>query len=169
MPASSHDALAPRLWNAGPSTVTARTPPPYPVTFAAVGDNVGHTRRGSRAQGRGQRVRAQVHRQPRALVVVEVGQQRQQASAAATKSAPASEHHRHQVEEHTVEQTVQLGRRDAVGADPQHQRADAFCQGDQHRAVASAAAADPCGGNASATFHPDLTSRRASPPRTKGH
>ncbi len=36
LPASSHDALAPRLWNAGPSTVIARTPPPYPVTFAAV-------------------------------------------------------------------------------------------------------------------------------------
>ena len=27
-PANSHDALAPRSWNAGPSTVMARTPPP---------------------------------------------------------------------------------------------------------------------------------------------
>ena len=36
LPASSHDALAPTLWNAGPSTVIARTPPPYPLTFAAV-------------------------------------------------------------------------------------------------------------------------------------
>ena len=59
------------------------------------------------------------------------------ASAAATKSAPAVEHHRHQVEKHALEQAVQLAGRDAVGrAHPQHQRADTFGQGDQHGAVA---------------------------------
>ena len=34
LPASSHAALAPRLWKAGPSTVIARTPRP-PVTRVA--------------------------------------------------------------------------------------------------------------------------------------
>ena len=35
-PASSHAALAPRSCRAEPATVTARTPPPYSMVFAAI-------------------------------------------------------------------------------------------------------------------------------------
>ena len=136
-PASSHDALAPRLCSAGPSTVIARTPPAYPVTFAAIATTSAMSAAGRLLNG------AVSGSAPRSIdsrarcsssMSVSCGSS---ASAAATKSAADVEHHRHQVEKHALEQAVQLGGRDAVGrAHPQHQRADTFGQRHQHRAVA---------------------------------
>ena len=95
------------------------------------------SRRDRSLNGRGERVGAEVDRQPGALVVVHVGHQRQHRVGGGDEVGTGIENHRHEVEEHALEQAVQVGRRDTVGrTDPQHQRADPLGQRDQHGAVA---------------------------------
>ena len=100
-------------------------------------DDVGDVGGRPLAERRGERIGAEVDRQPGALVVVHVGQQRQHRLGGGDEVGAGVENHRHEVEEHALEQPVQVGRRDAVGrADPQRQRAHPLGQGDQDSAVA---------------------------------
>ncbi len=101
--------------------------------------HIGYLGCGAAAQRCGQRVGAQVDRKPRTLVVVEVGQQRQQRVGGVEEFGTGSrdlQHHRNQVEEDTVEQAIEAGNRHAGLADPQYERTDALGQGDQNGAVA---------------------------------
>ncbi len=104
LPANSHDALAPRWWKAGPSTVIARTPPSYAVDLGRHRDDVGQLGGGPPAQRRGQRVGAQIKRQPGALVVVQIGHQRQhRIGGGHVVGARDVKDHRHQIKEHALE------------------------------------------------------------------
>ena len=78
------------------------------------------------------------------------------------------QNHRHEVEEHALEQPVQVDRRDPSGAPTAAPARSPLGQGDKDSAIAVVTAFWPGAGKASATFRPDLTSRSASPPRTKG-
>ena len=99
-------------------------------------DDLLETRRGAPGERRGERVRREIHRQPRSLVVVESRQHgEQRLDRRAVCRAIGVHHEGHQVEVDTVEERRQLRRRHCALADPQHQRADAFGEPDQDGAI----------------------------------
>ena len=98
--------------------------------------DVGHARGRPPAHWRGQWVGAEVQRQPGALILVQIGQEGQQHLRGGDIVGAGFDHQRHQVDEHTVEQPVQLSRRHTLrSAHAQHQRVDPLGQGDQNVAI----------------------------------
>ena len=83
----------------------------------------------------GERVGAQIHREPFALFGVQIGQQRQQGLGGGGVIGASLQLYRNQVEKHRVEEPSEVGWGHTVGSDTQHQRADAFGQAEQHRTV----------------------------------
>ncbi len=99
-------------------------------------DDIGDVGTGPLAQRRGQRIGAQVDRQPGALLVVHVGQQRQQGLRCGDESAPTSS-----ITGTRSRNTPSRRRSSSAAATPsrahsEHQRADPLGQRHQHRAVA---------------------------------
>ena len=132
--ASSHVALAPRLWKAGPSTVIARTPtiPGHPR-----GDGNDILDRGGAtiAQRCGQWVGAEVYRQRGALVGFHLGYQRQHGVTGRRVVGARVEDYRRHAQVHTLEQPVELPGCHTGLPDPDQQSADAVAECAQHRRV----------------------------------
>ncbi len=100
-------------------------------------DDIGDVGGRAPAQRLGERIGTEVDREPAALLVVHIGQLRKQRVGGGNEVRSRVEDDRHEIEEHALEQSVQVGRRDAVGrTDPQHQCADALRQRNQDGAVA---------------------------------
>jgi hypothetical protein len=87
---------------------------------------------GYATQRSGQRIGAQVHRQPGTLLVVESAEQAKHRVGGGTVVGTGVQDHRHQVQEHTLEQSVQLGGPHAT----QLQRAHPVGEGAEHGGVA---------------------------------
>jgi hypothetical protein len=105
------------------------------------GGDLGDGRTRVTTQRRGQGIGAEVHGQQRAPLGGQIGDQRQQrlgGCGVVTARGTDVERHRDQFEEHALEHPVQFVDPDAVGADPQHQRADTLCQRGKHSTVAVA-------------------------------
>ena len=116
---------------------------------------------GATAQRRGQRVGAEIDRQPGSLFVVEVGDQRQHRVGRGGEIGARIEHHRDQFEEHTLEQAVEFVRPRAVGAPTRSTSAlTPSVSADSTAPLPSATDFCPGAGNASTTFQPDFTSRK---------